>query len=86
MLYPSSLGIPSSSTPIHLTAVATDSLTPQRSTAVPVYVHFTSRQGAHLEATWAADNGGLLLVLVFSALLVLLALVIAALVLYICKV
>lgn len=71
--------------PMHLTAIATDSGRPPRHTSVPVTVHFPQRTRT-VEATWARTNGGVLLVMVFGALLVLLALIIVVLIFYICKV
>lgn len=83
---------PMPATPVHLTAIATDNGRPPRHTSVPVTVHFPQRigqiEGANVGGGWTGQtpNGGLLLVMVFGAILVLLALVIAVLVMYICKV
>ncbi|XP_067014510.2 protocadherin beta-6 isoform X2 [Anabrus simplex] len=65
----------------HLVAVATDSGVPPRVASVPVIVHFPEA----LSSSWTPGGASFLLMVVFGALLGILALVIILLILYIYK-
>nr|CAD7428748.1 unnamed protein product [Timema monikensis] len=73
------------STEAHMVVIATDSGIPPRQASVPVTVHFPEAVVQSAGSSWAPGGTSFLLMVVFGALLTILALIIVMLILYIYK-